>query len=147
MQKRTITGFIVALISLMLAACAAKTATPVSFADVCKLENDHKQLSTVGYFDPGISVFCSDTGGDYRCSFDFLESVGSENKFSADLLEGNGKNQLAKLPDDYSNEDVKIKTDDGTVIGVEQKARISGEMLITEGVCLMEVHKIEAVTD
>ena len=146
MLRNTYTVLILALISLMLAACA-KEATPVAFADVCKLENDHKQLSTVGYFDPGITVYCSDSGGDYRCGLDFLESVGSENKFTADLLEGNGKNQLAELPDDYSNEDVKIKTNDGTVIGMEQKARISGEMLITEGVCLMEVDKVEAVTD
>lgn len=147
MLTRSFIGFFLALAPLMLAACAAKESTPVAFADVCKLENDHKNLSTVGYFDPGISVYCSDTGGDYRCSFDFLEEVGSEKKFSADLLEGNGKNQLAELPDDYSNEDVKIKTDDGTVIGVEQKARISGEMLVAEGVCLMEVDKIETVTD
>ena len=78
---------------------------------------------------------------------EFHEEPGSEAKFTADMLEGTGKNQMPELPDSYSDSDVQIKTDDGSMIGVGQRARISGKMLIAEGVCLMTVDKVEAVSE
>ncbi len=134
------------LIVFTLAGCAQE-ATEVPFADVCDPGHDHQRISTVGYFDVGVTVFCSDTGGDYRCGLDFVEAPGSANAFTADVLEGNQPNQLAPIPDDYTAADIQLRTADGTVIGVEQKVRITGEMLIGEGVCLMSVDKIESVTE
>ena len=146
MQKHSFAVLIAAFSALILVGCA-KEATEVSFAEVCDPKYDHQRLSTVGYFDARVSEYCSDSGGDYRCGMDFLESPDSENRFTADVLEGNGRNQLPKLPDDYTAADIKVKTADGGEIGVGQKARITGDMLIGEGVCLMTVRTIEAVTD
>ncbi len=147
MKKHSIVVLILIFAVLVLIGCSSGPATEVSFSDVCQLENDHKNLSTVGYFSTGASVYCSDSGGDYRCGMEFHEQPGSEAEFTADMLEGNGKNQMAELPSSYSDADVQIKTDDGSVIGVGQRARISGKMLITEGVCLMTVDKVEALSE
>jgi hypothetical protein len=142
MGKRAFLVLIGLINVLLLAACSAPDAPAVAFGDVCK-SADGTRVSTEGYFSADISVYCSDTGGDYRCSYDFVEAPGSDNKFTADVLQGDGNNQAAALPDDYSDADVKIKTNDGKVIGVAQKARIQGKMAIAPDVCLMTVEKIE----
>jgi outer membrane lipoprotein SlyB len=147
MNKHTFAVLLSILAAFVLIGCSGGTATEVSFSDVCQLENDHKNLSTEGYFATRVTMYCSDSGGDYRCPLDFLESPDSENRFTADMLEGNGKNQLAQVPDSYTDADVMIKTDDGSVIGVGQRARISGKMLIGEGVCLMTVDKVETISE
>jgi hypothetical protein len=134
------------LVALALAGCS-QIATPIAFGDVCDPGHDHQRISTVGYFDVGVTVFCSDTGGDYHCGLDFVGTPGSANVFTADILEGDRPNQMAQVPEEYSAADIRLKTADGTVIGVEQKVRITGEMLIGEGVCLMSVDKIEALTE
>jgi hypothetical protein len=135
-----------ALIVFILTGCS-QAATEVSFADVCDPSHDHAEISTVGYFETGVTVYCSDSGGDYRCGLDFVETPGSDNKFSADILQGNRPNQIAPVPDNYTDKDIQLKTADGTVIGLGQKARITGKMLIGQGVCLMSVDKIEASTE
>jgi hypothetical protein len=78
---------------------------------------------------------------------DFVETPGSADIFTADVLEGDRPNQMMQVSEDYSAADIRLKTADGTVIGVEQEVRITGEMLIGEGVCLMSVDKIEALIE
>ena len=144
MQKRLLAVLILAVVAFALTACAApEPAELVDYANVCDQANDDKRISAVGYFDPGVSVYCSDSGGDYRCGMDFLETLDAAEGFTADMLEGSGPNQMSKLPDSYSNSDIKIQTNDGGTIGIGQKARISGEMLIGEGVCLMSVDRVD----
>lgn len=146
MVKRSYVGLIFALFVLILMGCAQEAAE-VSFADACDPAYSDQRISTVGYFEAGVTVFCSDNGGDYRCGLDFVDAPGSANNFTADVLEGDGRNQMAPVPDSYTDADIQLKTDDGSAIGVGQQARITGEMLIGEGVCLMSVDKIEAVTE
>jgi hypothetical protein len=143
MHKHWAAAALLSLWALVLIGCAEEPATKVAYGEACNPENDGQRISTVGYFDPGVSVYCSDSGGDYRCGMDFLETPDSEDSFTADLLEGSGSNQMSKLPDSYSDADIKIQTNDGGVIGIGQKARITGKMLIGEGVCLMTVAKVE----
>lgn len=146
MPKHIWMGLIAALAALILVGCA-REAADVAFADACDPVYEDQYISTVGYFAAESSVYCSNTGGDYRCGLDFFDAPGSANRLTADVLEGNGRNQMAQLPDSYTDADLQIKADDGTVIGVGQRVRITGEMLIGEGVCLMSVDKIEAVTE
>jgi hypothetical protein len=147
MQKYSRAMWIIAALSLLMLAACSQEATEVSFEEVCDPGNDHQKISTVGYFAARASIFCSDIGGDYRCGMDFLDAPGSENRFTADVLEGSGRNQLAPIPESYSDADLQLRTADGSLIGLEQKVRVSGEMLIGEGVCLMTVDTIEAVTE
>jgi hypothetical protein len=128
--------------ALILAGCVAPA--EVAFADVCAADLDGKKITTTGSFASTSSVFCSDSGGDYRCSLDFVGD-GSDQIMSADVLEGDGKNQLIPLPDSYTDADFQITTDDGSVIGLGTPARLTGKMLIAESVCLMEVDKIEVL--
>lgn len=137
-----------ALILLALGGCAPGEAVEVPFAGVCDPANDHQRIATVGTFAAGVTVFCSDIGDDgYRCGMDFVEAPGAEDAFTADVLEGNRPNHLLPVPDSYTDADIQFKTDDGSLIGIGQQARISGEMLIGEGVCLMTVDTIQAVTE
>ena len=143
MQKQLAAVILLSVGALVLAGCAEEPAVEVAYGDACNPEYDDKRISTVGYFDPGVSVYCSNSGGDYRCGMEFLETPDSEDSFTADMLEGSGNNQMSKLPESYSDADIKIQTNDGGVVRVGQKARIAGEMLIGEGVCLMSVDKVE----
>lgn len=135
------------LVAVGLAGCARPPAAEVAFAEVCDPANDGQRIAAVGYFAAGVTVFCSDIGGDYRCGMDFVDAPGSENRFTADVLEGRQANRLLPVPDSYTDADIQLKTADGGTLGVGQLARISGEMLIGEGVCLMSVDTIEAATD
>lgn len=153
MRQRASIGLIAALAMLILAGCAGEAAE-VPYASACNIENDGKNIAVVGYFQTRLSMYCSNTGGDYRCPLGFVSAPGDETDFTADLLEGDGRNQMSPIPDSYTDADIILNTDDGGTLGVGQRARISGKMSIVEpsaeagsGVCFMTVDKIEAVTE
>jgi hypothetical protein len=50
---------------------------------------------------------------------------------------------MRHLESGYLEEDLQIKTDSRDLIGVSQHVIVTGEMLVTEDVCLMYVDKID----
>jgi hypothetical protein len=142
MRIRILLSAAIAAFALLLVGCAAPVEVP--FADACNLENDGKTVITTGSFASTSSVYCSDISGEYRCGLDFVGD-GSDDIIGADVVEGEGRNQAAPLPDSYSDADIKITTADGTVIGLDTPARITGKMIVAEGVCAMYVDKVEVV--
>jgi hypothetical protein len=128
--------------ALLLVGCAAPAEVP--FASACDLENDGKKIITTGSFSTPASVYCSDVSGKYRCDLDFV-SADSDQVISADVVQGNLKNQMVELPDSYEDTDIKVMADDGTVIGINTPARITGKMLVAESVCVMYVDKVEVL--
>jgi hypothetical protein len=142
MRIRILFSAALAAFALLLAGCAAPVEVP--FANACSLENDGKTIITTGSFASTSSVYCSDISGKYRCGLDFV-GEGSDAVIGADLVEGDGRNQAAPLPDSYTDADFKITAADGTVIGLDTPARITGKMIVAEGVCAMYVDKVEVL--
>jgi hypothetical protein len=142
-KKRQIwmTLSLLAITALLLTACQPPVAVP--YEEVCSEEYNGKTITTEGVFSMGVSVYCSDTSGEYRCGLNFKESPESNNTFSVDVMVGNRKNMMQELESGFSDADLMIKTTDGSTIGVDDPVTITGRMLVTEGVCVMEVEKIE----
>lgn len=138
---------------LLMGAVAGCSEPPVQVAhgDVCSLENDDKVVSVDGHFQLGITMYCSDVSGNYRCGLDFVSAPGADDGFSVDVIEGDGNNELLPLPDSYTDNDLKIQTDGGETITQADKVRITGDLSVSQDpvsndmVCYMYVNTVERV--
>ncbi|MCB2209847.1 hypothetical protein KQH62_03030 [bacterium] len=139
-QRKHLVIILILLAAWSLSAC--QTPDPISFDQVCQPENNQQVITTDGYFSMGATLYCSDTSGDYRCGLVFNSYPDGVQDFSADVKEGNRRNQMKHLDSGYLESDLQIKTDDGSVVGVGEHVTVSGKMLVTEDVCLMLVDKI-----
>ena len=126
---------------------ACQTPQAITFAEVCQVENDDLDAMVDGYFSLGASVYCSDTSGELRCGLVFNSYPDGSLDFSAEVLEGRRRNQMIPLESGYMEEDLQIKAEDGSLIGVGDHVQITGELLVTEDVCLMYVNKITPIGD
>jgi hypothetical protein len=71
---------------------------------------------------PSSLKVCSDT-----CDFDLFAEPGNKGKrVNADVPVGDGRNQFERLPKNFSDKDLKLHTQDGKVVGVGSKVRITG---------------------
>jgi hypothetical protein len=110
-----------------------KPGVTVHFDDICdsvydpvmeKGLNVTKRVTIEGYvgMHPSMFKLCSDT-----CDFDlYADPAGKGKRVNADVTLGSGKNQMEKLPKNFTPEDIKIHTQDGKVVGVGAKVRITG---------------------
>lgn len=141
---------IIALLAICIFPACSTTGVPTEFVNACNPDNEKKTIEVAGVLNQRGSVFCSNTGGRMECGFDLLESVGSDKKFSADIEQGSGANTVDKLERGYKKEDVKIRDNGGNHITLgTDKVKLTGKMSIApaapggQGVCLMQVYKIE----
>lgn len=144
MRKRAVTLSFLSF--LMFAACAAKQGEQVDFASACKPESDGKYYEVAGYLSPRGSVFCSNIGSSrVECGLDFLEAPGSDKKFSAEIQQGSGANSIEKLESGYKDSDIKIHDNNGQLINLSEKVKITGKMSTTPDgkVCFLTVDTIE----
>ena len=144
MRRKNLTLFVVVLI-LTLTAC--QEAVPMAFEDVCQTANDDLKVIIDGYFSLGASVYCSDVSGEARCGLSFNRYPDGQVDFSAEVMEGRRRNQMLPLESGYVEEDLQIKTADGSLVGVGDHVKVTGELLVTEDVCLIYVDKIETITE
>lgn len=133
-----------------LSACSTPTGVPTEFANACAQELDGKTIEVGGVLQPRTSIFCSNRGGRMECPFDFVGSAGSEKKIGADIAVGNGGNTVTEIPKGFKKEDIKVRDNAGNEIALgSDKLKMTGKMLIApappagQGVCLMQVYKIE----
>ena len=141
---------IIALFSVGLASGCNTTGVSTEYANACAQDLDGKTLEVSGVLDSRSSVYCSNRGGRMECPFDFLETAGSEKKISADIAVGSGANTVTEIPKGFKKEDLKIRDNSGSQIALgSDKVKLTGKMLIApaapggQGVCLMQVYKIE----
>ena len=134
---------------LFISGCAV-TGEPVEFAKACDLANDGKTLQVTGVLVPRSSVFCSNRGGRMECPFDFQELAAAQNKMTADIEVGSGANTMDEVPKGFKKEDLKVRDNTGNPIVLENDTvKATGKMMIApaapggQGVCLMQVYKIE----
>lgn len=139
-HRKRLVPTLILLAGLALSAC--QTAEPMSFEQVCQPENNQKVISTDGYFSLGTTVYCSDTSGDFRCSLVFNSYPDGGDEFSAELREGNRRNQMKHLDSGYMEEDLQIKANDGAIVGVGEHVTVSGKMLVSDEICQMLVDEV-----
>lgn len=141
----------VCVIAIAAMGCATKTGTPVEYSKACEAENEKKYIEVSGFLSDKGSVFCSNTGGGpVRCGFKLLENPTAEKGFSADIVQGGGANEVEKLERGYKREDIKVRDDQGAIIGPDQKVKLVGRMNVVKNpgnpehdVCFLTVTKID----
>lgn len=146
---RYLISMAVVAMALMGSGCAT-TGVPVAFGSACDAANDGKTLEVPGFLQPRTSIYCSYRGGRMECPFDFVEAVGSEKKITADIATGSGANTVDEIPKGFKKEDLKVRDNAGSQVafGTDQ-VKLTGKMMIApaapggQGVCLMQVYKIE----
>ncbi|HZX00625.1 MAG TPA: hypothetical protein VFF45_00110 [Bacilli bacterium] len=131
-----------------------KPGEPVTFETFCdpkfdptmhKGDNILKRVTIEGYLRPQkMFTLCSNI-----CSLDlFPEPGGKGESISVSFFVGDDENQMAELPKQYSEKDIKIKAHDGRVVGIDQKVRVTGGRLGTKkdhGCQLYKTDLIEAL--
>ena len=113
--------------SLLCAACSSPPppATPQTFANYNTKANDQKQISLEGYLRLPVSAMISDT-----MLLDLVETPVSKGKeVPVSLYIGSSANQVEKPPKDYTNKDLKVRANDGSLIEANQKVRVSGKLI------------------
>ena len=138
---------VVILILLVVLLSACQPPEEIGFEDVCQVAQDDKVVIVDGYFSLGASVYCSDVSGELRCGLVLNSFPDGELDFSAEVMQGRRRNQMQPLESGYVEEDLQIKTANGSMIGVGDHVRVTGELLVTEDVCLMYVDKIETIEE
>ena len=128
--------------------CAKPVA--VEFSKVCQKENDDKYISVEGYLRTGVTVLCSSRNGTRTCGLELTDKPDGQAKISVDVEEGTGKSQMEPLPKSYDKESLKVRTQDGSAVGPQQRVRIIGTAKTATDainssltVCYITVNKIE----
>lgn len=140
---------IILFLLLFVSSCAV-TGDPVEFTKACDQAYDGKTLQVSGVLMPRKSVFCSNRGGRMECPFDLQESAAAQNKITADVEVGSGANTMDEVPKGFKKEDLKVRDNSGNAVALETDlVKATGKMMIApaapggQGVCLMQVYKIE----
>lgn len=143
-------AFVSVLIGLIFVSGCGVSGEPIEFSKICDQANDGKYFQVSGVLMPRSSIYCSNRGGRMECGMDLLEAAGSQNKISADVEVGSGANSMDEVPSGFKKEDLKVRDNAGNQIALgSDTAKFTGKMLIApaapggQGVCLMQVHKIE----
>jgi hypothetical protein len=127
--------------------CAGEQASgePVEFSKACDAQNNGKLIQVSGYLSEKGSMWCRGNSSETKCGLKLLQAPGSESALNVDLIQGSSANNIEKLERNYKPEDVKIHANDGSVIDLAAKVKVSGTMLISpeNQVCNMSVTKIE----
>lgn len=133
----------------LLSGCADVKGIPTEHANACIAENDKKVIEVAGFLEPRSFMYCSNRGGRMECGFDLKDAPGSEKIVRVDLEEGSSANMVEKLDKGFKREDVKIHDNTGGIIALADKVKVTGKITVvppageTEGVCFMQVTKIE----
>jgi len=140
----------VILVSICFVSGCNVTGVPTEFANACAQDLDGKTIEISGVLDSRSMVYCSNRGGRMECPFDVSEAAGGEKKMGADIEVGSGANTVTEIPKGFKKEDIKLRDNAGNQINLgADKVKMTGKMLIApaapggQGVCLMQVYKIE----
>lgn len=114
-----------------------KPGEPVTFETVCSAKYDSKEekglsvtqrVTLEGYLGAPKMMLCSDT-----CSLRLYPTPDrKDGDLSISLKVGSDPNQLEELPKEFSEQDIKVHTNDGKVVGVGAKIRVTGGRLGTQ---------------
>jgi starvation-inducible outer membrane lipoprotein len=121
------TSLLVLTISFVLAACAAEPPTAgelTAFGDACAKANDGKRVAVEGY------LLLPDTFTESESVvlrlYEVLETDSA--KIGVTVRFGTDPNRVENVPTEYTDDDLKIHTADGQVVGYQDKVRVSGKV-------------------
>ena len=143
--------FIILFGAFGLAACQ-KTPVVIEYQSVCQPENNGKYVTVNGYFDVDDFTICRDrnNSGRIACLMRLREKAGDAKSFGAFIDEGGGANQMEELKRDFQLEDIKIHANDGALIALSDRVKVTGGIEITPlksqpgtNACSIAVEKIE----
>ena len=115
------------LLVCLLSSCASPPppATPMTFANFNSQANHEKQISLEGYLRLPSTTLVTDT-----IMIKLCESTDPKSKsLSFSLPVGSGANQVEKPPKDYGQKDLKLHANDGSLVDLSQKVRVSGKLI------------------
>lgn len=120
-----------------------KTGVPTEFSNACSLENNFKVLEVEGFLTDGGGVSCSNSTGPMKCSLKLTAAPGDETRMNVYIEVGTWPNEIEKLSDGYKTEDIKIHDDDGNLVKLGEKLKITGELRAADAkTCWINVTKI-----
>jgi hypothetical protein len=139
----------IALVLSFFTACNT-AGVPTEFANACAADLDGKTLEVSGILNPRTAILCSNRGGRMECPFELVEAAGSDKFITADIEVGTGANSVTEIPKGFKKEDLKVRDNAGNQVALgTDKVKVTGKMMIApaapggQGVCLMQVYKIE----
>lgn len=148
MKLRFISGAF-ALAFLSLTACSNLKPTSVSFDDMCTLENHNKLVEVDGYLSIGPALMVKTVENkEITADLNFSQQQQGENYILATVKMGKGKNTMDEIKNNYTEESLKIRTNDGQTIGYQDPVTVTGILNVyDEGdsnpvTCFMEVRQI-----
>ncbi len=125
-------------IALLATGCssAPPPATPMTYDTADVQANHDRQISLEGYARlPGMGVVSDIIGLDL-----YEKPDGKGKKMGLSVPVGSGKNQCEKPPKQYKAEDLKLHTADGTVVGPNDRIRVSGKLYWNKAAEVPEGH-------
>jgi len=128
-----------------LAGCNSK-GEPVEFSKACDQANEKKVVELTGFLRDKGGVFCSNIGGGrLECGFTLTDKLGDDQGIKVEIEQGTGANTVEKLPSGFKKEDIKIKDNDGNVINLSEKLRVTGKISVGPGgvPCFVQATTIE----
>ena len=126
------------------AACSNRPPTPVTFGDVCQKAGSRVVIE--GYLRlPVMGTNCKSN----RCMLNLISALqGQVQSIPAQVRDtakpGSGVNAIEPLPAKFSDRDLRIHANDGSVVAPNTKLRITGEVQKAGGGCELAVDVIEA---
>ena len=100
-------------------------ATPQTFSGYNVQANHEKQISLEGYLRLPAAAMVNDT-----MLLDLVEAPDSKGKpASVSLYVGTGANQVEKPPKSYTDKDLKVHANDGSLVDSGQKVRVSAKLI------------------
>ena len=132
-----------------LSAGCSRTGTPVEYANMCDVANNHKTIAVVGFLDNDGSAMCSNSagGGPIECGIRFKNSLDSKEFVFAKITRGSWSSETENI----EGEGLKIRDNNSEFITRNQKVKITASVLVftstdpnkkPEG-CSLSVDKIE----
>jgi len=128
MQKRL---FISLMLALFITSCAPppQPGEPVTHATACDVANNDKRVSLEGY--PRLRGLLSFVSDDFAVDF-FEQPQGGGDPISVYLTVGTGPNQVENLPDNYTDDDLRIHTNTNEVVTTDTRIRAHGTLSVSE---------------
>lgn len=107
---------------------APKQPTVIAFGDICKPENNDKDITIEGFVWTTKSVNCKRTARFRRlCAVELYETAEHKGTpVTVRFREGDGNSEMAGLPEKFTQKDIKLKTASGETIGTSEKIRLTG---------------------
>ncbi len=155
MHKSSLNTILAAIVLLFLVLGCGKSEPlkPIPISELCVPENSNQDVIVDGYVWAKNSIYCKKTASFTKlCALKLYDNRDQRgDSITVRFRQGNGSNELKKLPNPFTPSDIDIQTNDGKVVSVMNKIRVMG-YATTKGKsedfkrfgCFINVKKVES---